>query len=192
MQGDGPVPGIVFHIGRVVLRLAGFNERVEVFEEGSVDGVTLALTAITEVTRVPEVFRPLRQGVAVAGKMAGQRLGRHLLPTDTFNLAGGAGEAGFDQRGINAHGFKDLGSLIGRESADPHFGHDFQHALLKRGAVIFHGLEEVGVDQLLVAFDHLADGFISEPWADCLSAITKNGGDLVGVPHLAGVDYYAE
>ena len=188
MQGNRPVLRVVFNVSGVVLGLARFDKGVEVLEEGGVYGMALAFTTITEVARVAKVVGTLRHRIAITAEMAGEGLHGNFLITDSFDLAGSAGEAGFHEGTANPNGFKRLGALIGRENADTHFGHDFEHALLQRGTVILHRLQEACFHQLLAALDHFADGLVGKIRADGLGTITKNSGGLMGIAHFARID----
>ena len=77
---------------------------------------------------------PLRVGKAVATA--------HLFGEDgeigPLNTARGAAEALIDHAGGEAHGFKDLGALIGLKGGDAHLGHDLQNALGRALAIGGH------------------------------------------------------
>ena len=113
---------------------------------------------------------PLRvgQGVATA----------HFLGEDgeigPLNAARGAAEAQVDHAGGEAHGFEDLGALVGLKGGNAHLGHDLQEALGRALAIGGHdvvvALDVRGIIQKPISA-RLPEGFKGQVGVDGVGAI---------------------
>ena len=124
---------------------------------------------------------PLRvgQGMATA----------HFLREDgeigPLNAARGAAEAQVDHAGGEAHGFEDLGALIGLEGGNAHLGHDLQEALGRALAVRGHDVV-VTLDVWRVIqkpiLARLPEGFKGQVGINGIGAIAHEQAQMVDFP----------
>ena len=81
---------------------------------------------------------------------------------------------------INTDCFKDLGSFIGLDRTDSHFGSDFDNAMQNSVVVIINGCIIILVKHMAV--DQLADGFLCKIRIDRTGTITKQGSKIMHIP----------
>ena len=96
---------------------------------------------------------------------------------------GRAGEAAINDRVVQTQRFKDLSTLVGLERRNTHLRHDLEDTVVCRIAPVGSELIRRLVDLGETFTVHLHDRFLSEPWADSISAVSKKHTDVV---HLTG------
>ena len=97
----------------------------------------------------------------------------------------GIGEVFVNDRLVDADGLKDLGGLIGLEGGDAHFGGDLHDAVEDGGVVVGHGGVVVLVQQALL--DELHNGLLRQIGVNGPGAVAQQGGKVVDVPGLGGL-----
>ena len=129
------------------------------------------------------VHQRLQGGLAGVGRaVLAQGFFGHIEEANAADLAGRAVEVFVHQRGVQAHGLKNLRPAVRHVGADAHLGHDFGQALA-------HRLDEVGLRLLrrgAQAGGQVRQGFQRQPGVDGLGPIPGQHGKVVYLAGAAG------
>ena len=185
-EGVGGV--LIVHQGAVLLEQAivpgasGLLEQVDGL--GAVPMVLLSRAGLVGSRRVQSKVHLQPQGVEGPAVVSVHH-GLDLLQADAANAGDGVGKVFVHHVFGDAHRLEELGGLVGLEGRHAHFGGDLHDTSQDGFVVIVHRRPEVLVQHSLV--DEPADGLLGQIGVDRPGPVAQQGGKVMHVPGLAGL-----
>ena len=92
----------------------------------------------------------------------------------TLNARGRVAEAQVDDLGADAHGLENLRALVRRQSRYTHLGHDLEHPLAARLAVVVEKLAQRNISRKLLLRHKFLNRDVGHVGADGIRAVSRH------------------
>ena len=187
---EGVGLGLVVHQGGVLLEQLIVPPAHRLLEQvdglGVVHVVLLAGAGLVGAQAVQCEVGVQPQGVEGPGVVAVHQV-LDLLQADAPHPGNCVGEVGVDDLSVDADGLEDLGRLVGLKGGNAHFGGDLHDAVEHRLVVGVHRRVVVLVQQAVG--DEAVDGLIDQIGVDGPGSVAQEGGEVVDLPGLGGLQH---